>query len=230
MIRLHVNSQSPWCLVRCGDISRDCSQDIGLFHKSCVHHQLCRLGLCGVDCETVHQDGGTRYRPERLRKILCYAKQLWLWLHCMCAWACEASLQRWINRGNFVSPLTRRRILPFRLTVGDMIYDSVCEYFTDPCKRNCFAEIWVERTLHLKIIHWDLPYDACQHPYDLMAKLCESQPKVTRKMQHWEVWTNNPFHNAYSKESSIFRQYIFLTIPFFSNTLDPWEWSLMKYW
>ena len=66
--------------------------------------------------------------------------------------------------------LTLRRILPFRLSVGDMIYDDLGEYFTDPCKRNCFAEIWVNSTLNLMIIHWDRRYNAYQHPCDLMVK------------------------------------------------------------
>ena len=79
----------------------------------------------------------------------------------LCVWACEASLQCWIN---------------------------------------------------LKIIHWDLRYNACQHPCDLMVKPFEWQSKEQRKMERREkciqiTWT---FHNFCSKESSMF-----LTISFF---------------
>ena len=52
-----------------------------------------------------------------------------------------------------------------------MIHDDLDEYFTDPCKRNCFVEIWVDSTLSLMIIHWDLRYNAYQHPCDLTVKL-----------------------------------------------------------
>ena len=79
--------------------------------------------------------------------------------------------------------LTRRRILPFRLSVGD-INDYLDEYFTDPCKCNCFAEIRVDGVSNLNIIHWDLRYNAYQHPCDLMVKPFESQPKEQRKLQH----------------------------------------------
>ena len=68
----------------------------------------------------------------------------------LCVWACEASLQCLINRRKFHSPqtqLTRWQILPFRLSVGDMICADLCEIFTDPWKRNCFALLWVESTL-----------------------------------------------------------------------------------
>ena len=102
-------------------------------------------------------------------------------------------------------------------TIGDMTYDDLCEYCTDPCKRNCFAEIWVESTLNLKIIHWDLRYNAYQHPDDFMGKPCEWQPKEPRKMQHWD---NNLFHN--SKESSICRQHIFEQL-LFSKHMGPME-------
>ena len=130
----------------------------------------------------------------------------------LCVWVFVVSLQYWINRHKFHSPqtqLTRRRILSFRVSVGDMIYDDFGQYFTDPCKRYCFAEIWVDSTQNFKIIHWDLPYNAYQHPCDLMVKPFEWQPKEQRIMQHWEkclqiTWT---FHN--SKESSICRQHIF---------------------
>ena len=138
----------------------------------------------------------------------------------VCVWACEAPLQCWINRRKFHSPqtqLTRRRILPFRLSVGGMKYDDLGEYFTDPCKHNCFAEIWVDSTLNLKIIHWDPHYNAYQYTCDLMVNPVNWQPKEQRKMQHWEkciqiTWT---FHNFCPKESSNCRQHIFLTISFF---------------
>ena len=45
------------------------------------------------------------------------------------------------------------------------------QYFTDPCKRNGFVEIWADSTLNLKIIHRDLRYNSCQHPCDLMVNL-----------------------------------------------------------
>ena len=114
----------------------------------------------------------------------------------------------------FNSPQTQlawRWILPFWLIVGDMIYDDSGVYLTDPCKCNCFAEIWVDCTLILKIIHWDLHYNAYQHPDDLMVKCFEWQTKEQRKMQQLEkcmqiTWT---FHNFCSKESSICRQHIF---------------------
>ena len=101
----------------------------------------------------------------------------------------------------------------------DMIYDDSGEYFMDPCKRNCFAEIGVDNTLNLKIIHWDLRYNIYQHPCDLMVKPFEWQPKEQRKMQtaHWEKWMQITwrFHNFCSKESTICRQHIFLTISYF---------------
>ena len=52
----------------------------------------------------------------------------------------------------------------------DMIYDDLGEYYADPCKRNCIGEICVDTTLNLKIIHWDLRYNAYQHPCDLIVK------------------------------------------------------------
>ena len=41
--------------------------------------------------------------------------------------------------------MSNERILRFRLSVGDMIYDDLDEYFMDSCKSNCFAEYmgWV---------------------------------------------------------------------------------------
>ena len=132
----------------------------------------------------------------------------------LCVSACEASFQCWINRRKSRSPqtqLTRRRILSFRRSVDDL-----GEYYTDPSKRNCFAEIRVDSTLNLKIIHWDLCHNACQHPCDSLVRPFEWQPKQQRKMQHWEnciqiTWT---FHNFCSKESRICRQHIFSTISF----------------
>ena len=100
----------------------------------------------------------------------------------------EASLQCCINRRNFHSSqtqLTPRRILPFRLSVGDMINDDSGEYLTGPYKRNRFAEIRVASTLNLKITQWDLRYNAYQHPCDSLVKPFEWQPKKQRKMQHW---------------------------------------------
>ena len=47
----------------------------------------------------------------------------------MCAWACEASLQCWINQRKFHSPqtqLTRRKILPLWLTVS-VIWHTVIQ-------------------------------------------------------------------------------------------------------
>ena len=127
--------------------------------------------------------------------------------------------------------LTRRQILPFQLSVNDMIHDDLGEYFTDSSKRNCFAEIWVDSTLSFMILHWDLRYDAYQHPCDLMVKPFEWQPKEQRQMQNWEkciqiTWT---FNNFCSIESSICRQHILQQF-LFSNTLDPWEYNLAKYW
>ena len=98
------------------------------------------------------------------------------------------------------------------------IYDNLGEYFTDPCKRNCFAKIWLDSTLNLKVIHWDLRNNAYQQPCDLMVKPFKWQPKQQRKMQHWEkcVKINWTFHNFCSKESSIWQQHIFfLTISLF---------------
>ena len=135
---------------------------------------------------------------------------------CLSLWGL---LQCWSDRYEFHSPqiqLTQRRILPFRLSAGDLIHDYLGEYFTDPCKRNCCAKIWIDSTLSLKIIHWDLRYNAYQHPCDLMVKPFQWQPKEQRKMQHWEkciqiTWT---FHNFCSKESSFCRQHIFLQFLF----------------
>ena len=90
----------------------------------------------------------------------------------VCVWASETSIHCWIKRRKFHSPqtqLTRRRILPFWLIVGDT-YDDVGEYFADPCKRNGFAEIWIDSTLDFKIIHWDLRYNSYQHPCNFMVK------------------------------------------------------------
>ena len=149
----------------------------------------------------------------------------------VCVWACEASLRHWINWHKFHSPqtqLTRWPILPFRLSVGDMIYDDLGEHFMDICKHNCVAGIWVDSILNLKITHWDLRYNA-QDPFDLMVKLFEWQPKELCKMQHWEkcikiTWA---FHNLCSKKSSICRQYIFLTI---LNILMHLNMSSAKWW
>ena len=133
-------------------------------------------------------------------------------------WACEASLHCWTNRRKFHSPqtqLTLQRILPFRLSVGDMVYDDSCEYFMDPCKRNCFAEIWVDSSLNLKITHWDLRYNAYQHPCDLMATKRAMKNAALRKL-----YTNNPnVPQCCSNQPSICRQHIVQQF-LFSNALE----------
>ena len=63
-----------------------------------------------------------------------------------------------------------------------MIFKDLSEYFTDPSERNYFAEIYVDNALIMKIIHWDLRYNAYQHPCDLMVKPFELQPKEQWKM------------------------------------------------
>ena len=70
-----------------------------------------------------------------------------------------------------------RYVYVIQILMIDMIYGDLGEYFTDPYKRNCFAEIWFDSTLNLKIIHWNLRYNANQHPCDLMVKPFEWQPK-----------------------------------------------------
>ena len=104
-------------------------------------------------------------------------RNLWLWLHCV--WLSQC----WINLHKFHSPhaqLTRWRFLPFRLSVGDMIYGDLGEYFT-----NCFAEIRVDRTSNLKLMHWDLCYSVYQHPCGFMVKPFEWRTQEQRKMGHW---------------------------------------------
>ena len=95
-----------------------------------------------------------------------------------------------------------------------MIYDDLGEYFTDPCRHICFVEIWVESTSNFKIIHWDLRYNAYQHPCDLMVNPLMTTKRTT-KMKHWEMCIHNLLHNFCSKESTIFRQHIFFNNFFF---------------
>ena len=95
-----------------------------------------------------------------------------------------------------------------------MIYDGLGEYLTDLCKRNCFAEICVDSTLNLKIIHWDLRYNAYQHPCNLIVKTFWTTKMQQRDKFLQITWM---FHNFCSKESSIcrnnipFNNFFFLT-------------------
>ena len=84
----------------------------------------------------------------------------------------------------------------------------------DPCKRNCFAEIWVDSSLNLNITLWDLRYNAYQHPCDLMATKRATKNAALRK-----VYTNNlNVPQCFSNEPSICRQHIVSQF-LFSNTL-----------
>ena len=69
-------------------------------------------------------------------------------------------------------------------SVGDIIYGNLGEYFTDPGKRNCFVEMWVER----------LNYNADQYPGDIMVQPLEWQPTEPEKIQHRKMWTNNLYY------------------------------------
>ena len=101
-----------------------------------------------------------------------------------------------------------------------MIYDDLGEYLTDPGKRNCFAEIWVESTLNLrsfKIIHWDLRNNAYQHPFYLMVKPFVTTKRATKNTSLEKVYSNNLFHNCYSKEFIICQQHIFSNLFFLTH-------------
>ena len=156
-------------------------------------------------------------RWDRCMHVIQWYRYLWVWLHCVCLslWGLTPVL----NQSTFHSPQTQptqRRILLFQLSASDMLYDDLGEYFTDPCKRNCFVEIWVESTLNRKVVHWDLCYSAYQHPCDLKGKsFWMTTKRATKNAPPRKVYTNNPSHNFYPEWSSICRQHIFLTIHFF---------------
>ena len=90
---------------------------VGLVNIPNILSVVCHL-LVFITAGNLNMSNGNRDRCMHVIQILMI-------VGIVCVWACEASLQCWINQRKFHSPqtqLTRRRILPFRLSVGDMIY------------------------------------------------------------------------------------------------------------
>ena len=116
-----------------------------------------------------------------------------------------------------------RRMHVIQILMIDMIYDDSGEYSMDPCKCNCFAEIGVDSTLNLKIIHWDLCYNIYQHPCDLMIKPFEWQPKEQWKMQCSLRKVNA--NNLKVPQLLLERIYYLSTTYFFNNFFFLTQWT-----